>query len=102
MDLPSPSVLDRQGRITLDEIGAAGRIRNRSLAGLDQIRGAEAASSRSWNGWSCWKKSSPIPTRFRMATAPVLVPIEPLLTVQWYCNAGVLAKSGDRGGGDRP
>ena len=48
-------------------------------------------SSPRWTAWSCWKRpnrtATPSPTATRSG-----VPIEPLLTVQWYCNAAELAK----------
>ncbi len=88
-DLPSPSVLDRQGRVTLDEIGAGGEFVG-SLAGLDRFE-ARRRIIAELDRLKLLEKIEPhvnqVPHGDRSD-----VPIEPLLTVQWYCNAGVLAQ----------
>ena len=97
-DLPMPSILDRQARVTLAEIEDA-------LAPVDAI--ADPAFVRSLNGQDraaarkaivaelerlgLLEKAEPythqVPHGDRGG-----VPIEPLLTTQWYANAEVLAK----------
>ena len=97
-DLPMPSILDRQARVTLAEIEDA-------LAMIDAI--ADPAFVRSLNGQDraaarkvivaeldrlgLLEKAEPyihqVPHGDRGG-----VPIEPLLTTQWYTNAEVLAK----------
>ncbi len=96
--LPMPSVLDRQARVTLDEIaddkvavdGVADPDFLQSLAGQD--RGlARKAMVAELERLELLEKVEPhihqVPHGDRSG-----VPIEPLLTVQWYCNAAVLAK----------
>jgi valyl-tRNA synthetase len=97
-NLPMPSILDRQARVTLAEIEDA-------LAPIDAI--ADPAFVRSLNGQDraaarkaivaeldrlgLLEKAEPythqVPHGDRGG-----VPIEPLLTTQWYANAEVLAK----------
>ena len=97
-NLPMPSILDRQARVTLAEIEDA-------LATIDAI--ADPAFVRSLNGQDraaarkaivaeldrlgLLEKAEPythqVPHGDRGG-----VPIEPLLTTQWYANAEVLAK----------
>ncbi len=97
-DLPMPSILDRQARVTLAEIEDA-------LAMIDAI--ADPAFVRSLNGQDraaarkvivaeldrlgLLEKAEPyihqVPHGDRGG-----VPIEPLLTTQWYANAEALAK----------
>jgi valyl-tRNA synthetase len=97
-DLPMPSILDRQARVALAEIEDA-------LAPIDAI--ADPAFVRSLNGedraaarkaivaeldrLGLLEKAEPythqVPHGDRGG-----VPIEPLLTTQWYANAEVLAK----------
>jgi valyl-tRNA synthetase len=97
-DLPMPSILDRQARVTLAEIEDA-------LAPIDAI--ADPAFVRALNGedraaarkaivaeldrLGLLEKAEPythqVPHGDRGG-----VPIEPLLTTQWYANAEVLAK----------
>jgi valyl-tRNA synthetase len=87
--LPSPSVLDRQGRMTLAEIGAVGEFVE-SLDGVDRFE-ARAKIIAELERLELLEKIEPhvnqVPHGDRSG-----VPIEPLLTVQWYCNAGVLAQ----------
>jgi valyl-tRNA synthetase len=97
-DLPMPSVLDRQAMITLDEISDV----------LAEVPGvADPAFVRSLTGQSRFAARSAIVAelerlelldRIEPHTNQVPhgdrggVPVEPRLTTQWYCNAGVLAK----------
>jgi valyl-tRNA synthetase len=94
--LPMPSILDRQGRITLaeikDEINATPEMalyladldgKDRFIARKDIVAILEAQGSLD--------KIVPHPHAVPHGDRSG-VPIEPLLTVQWYCNAGVLAK----------
>jgi valyl-tRNA synthetase len=87
--LPSPSILDRQGRVTLEEIGAQpGFVQ--SLSGLDRFEARKAIVGE-LERLELLEKIEPhinqVPHGDRSG-----VPIEPLLTLQWYCNAGVLAQ----------
>ena len=89
-DLPMPSILDREGRITLAEIDLApGSDFARSLEGQDRFA-ARRAIVAELERIEALENTEPhrhqVPHGDRSG-----VPIEPLLTVQWYCNAGVLA-----------
>ncbi|MEJ0020411.1 MAG: valine--tRNA ligase [Acetobacteraceae bacterium] len=96
--LPMPSILDRQARVTLAEIadslapveGVADPDFVRSLEGLDRAD-ARRAIVAELERLGLLEKVEPhthqVPHGDRGG-----VPIEPLLTVQWYCNAEVLAK----------
>jgi valyl-tRNA synthetase len=97
-DLPMPSVLDREARITLAEIeadltevpGLAAPDFVRGLAGMGRFEARKAIVAELER------------LEVLVATEPHVhqvphgdrsgVPIEPLLTVQWYCNAAELAK----------
>ena len=85
-DLPMPSVLDRQAMITLVEIEDVVR----SLDGQARFA-ARSAIIAELERLELLEKIEPhtnqIPHGDRGG-----VPVEPLLTTQWYCNAGVLAK----------
>jgi valyl-tRNA synthetase len=87
--LPAPSILDRQGRVTLEEIGETSEF-VQSLAGLDRFV-ARIRILEELERLELLEKIEPhtnqVPHGDRSG-----VPIEPLLTVQWYCNAGVLAR----------
>ena len=96
--LPMPSILDKQARVTLDEIaadiatvaGIADGAFIHTLAGLD--RGlARRAIVAELERLELLAKIEPhinqVPHGDRSG-----VPIEPLLTIQWYCNAAILAK----------
>ncbi len=89
--LPMPSVLDRAARVTLDEIGgetAPGFVR--SLAGMDRDearRAVVAELERQELLAAVEPHTHQVPHGDRSG-----VPIEPLLTVQWYANAAELAK----------
>ena len=84
--------------ITLDEIedvltevpGVADPVFTRGLAGQARFA-ARARSWRNWIGWSLLEKveshTHQVPHGDRGG-----VPVEPLLTTQWYCNAAALAK----------
>jgi len=97
-NLPMPSVLDRQAMVTLAEIedvmtavpGVADPAFVRLLAGQARFA-ARAAIVAELERLELLEKIEPhtnqIPHGDRGG-----VPVEPLLTTQWYCNAGVLAK----------
>ncbi len=94
--LTMPSVLDREARITLAEIelfdvdGIADTGFARSLEGQDRFA-ARAAIVAKLDELGLLDKIEPhtnqVPHGDRSG-----VPIEPLLTTQWFCNAAVLAK----------
>ena len=88
--LAMPSVLDREGRVTLDEIELVGDAAFvRSLAGQDRFAARKALVAE-LEAQGFLEKVEPhrhqVPHGDRSG-----VPIEPLLTVQWYCNAAELA-----------
>jgi valyl-tRNA synthetase len=97
-NLPMPSVLDREARVTLAEIDDV-------LTAVDGI--ADPAFVRGLEGQDRFAARKAIVAELeRLELLPNIephthqvphgdrsgVPIEPLMTVQWYCNAGVLAK----------
>jgi valyl-tRNA synthetase len=96
--LPMPSVLDRQARVTVAEIADA-------LVAVDGI--ADPAFVRGLDGQDRFAARKAIVAELERLGLLVKVephthqvphgdrggvPIEPLLTTQWYCNAEVLAK----------
>jgi valyl-tRNA synthetase len=96
--LPLPSVLDREARVTLEDIAA-------DLASVPDV--AEPDFVRGLAGMGRFEARKAIVAELErlellVATEPHThqvphgdrsgVPIEPLLTVQWYCNAAELAK----------
>ncbi len=87
--LPMPSMLDRQGRITLAELGEVPEF-VQSLEGQDRFAARKAIVAE-LERLELLEKIEPhahaVPHGDRSG-----VPVEPLLTVQWYCNAGVLAQ----------
>jgi valyl-tRNA synthetase len=87
-DLPSPSILDRQGRVVLAELGELPEF-VKSLEGVDRFE-ARRAIVAELERLEILDKIEPhtnqVPHGDRSGTI-----IEPLLTMQWYCNAGVLA-----------
>ena len=87
--LPMPSVLDREGRITLEEISGEGEFL-RSLEGMDRFAGRKAIVAE-LERLELLERVEPhthqVPHGDRSG-----VPIEPLLTTQWYANAAELAK----------
>jgi valyl-tRNA synthetase len=97
-DLPMPSVLDKTAHVTISEIadaltfvdGVADPAFVRSLDGLDRFA-ARRAIVAELERLDLVEKIEPhthqVPHGDRGG-----VPIEPLLTTQWYCNAAVLAK----------
>ncbi len=90
-DLPMPSVLDREGRVTLAELDlAADTDFVRSLEGQDRFAARKAIVAE-MERLGLLEKTEPhrhaVPHGDRSG-----VPIEPLLTVQWYCNAAELAR----------
>ncbi|MGH7079253.1 MAG: valine--tRNA ligase, partial [Acetobacteraceae bacterium] len=95
--LPMPSMLDLAARIRLDEIKAsfaaasvADHVFLESLAGKDRFAAREAIVAR-LEALGLIEKFEPqlhqVPHGDRSG-----VPIEPLLTWQWFCNAVALAK----------
>ncbi len=89
-DLPMPSVLDREGRVTLAEIATDSAFVH-SLQGVDRFE-ARRRIVAELETLGLLERIEPhthqVPHGDRSG-----VPIEPLLTVQWYCNAGELAKA---------
>jgi valyl-tRNA synthetase len=96
--LPMPSVLDRQARVTVAEIaddlaavdGVADPVFVRGLEGQDRFvarKGIVAELERLGLLGKVEAHTHQVPHGDRGG-----VPIEPLLTTQWYCNAEVLAK----------
>ena len=97
-DLPMPSVLDKTARVTLAEIADALRAVDgvadpafvRSLEGMERFAARKAIVAE-LERLELVEKIEPhthqVPHGDRGG-----VPIEPLLTTQWYCNVGVLAK----------
>ncbi|MDP9095196.1 MAG: valine--tRNA ligase, partial [Pseudomonadota bacterium] len=87
--LAMPSVLDREGRVTLAEIEGGDPFLV-SLEGQDRF-GARRAIVAEFERLELLDKVEPhthqVPHGDRSG-----VPIEPLLTTQWYCNAAELAK----------
>ncbi len=87
--LAMPSVIDRAGRITLAEIEEDGAFL-RSLAGIDRAE-ARRLIVAELERLEALERVEPhvhqVPHGDRSG-----VPIEPLLTVQWYCNAAELAR----------
>jgi valyl-tRNA synthetase len=91
--LPMPQVLDRAGCVTLTDIEAdlaPGADFVRGLAGMDRFKAREAILTE-LELTQLLDKAEPhqnmVPYGDRSGTV-----IEPFLTTQWYCNAGVLAK----------
>ncbi len=96
--LAMPSILDKSAKITLAEIeadlvaidGLADPAFVRGLAGLDRFAARKAIVAELENLGRLDKIEphvNQVPHGDRSG-----VPIEPLLTMQWYCNAEVLAK----------
>ena len=90
--LAMPSVLDREGRVTLSEIEggfADDASFVRTLSGQDRFAARHAIVAE-LGRLGVLEKTEPhrhqVPHGDRSG-----VPIEPLLTVQWYCNAAALA-----------
>ena len=101
-------MLDREARVTLAEIadalarGARASPTRRSCArwtGMDRFVARKAIVAE-LERLELLEKIEPhthqVPHGDRGG-----VPIEPLLTTQWYCNADGAGEAGDRGGGDR-
>ncbi len=90
-DLPMPSVLDKLGRVTTAELDLPeGMDFVRELEGQDRFAARKAIVAE--------LERLDLLERTELHTHQVPhgdrsgVPIEPLLTTQWYCNAGELAK----------
>ena len=90
-NLPMPSILDREGKVTLAEVkdSLTGTTVD-ALDGLDRFA-ARKEIVRLLEEHGALEKVEPhrhqVPHGDRSG-----VPIEPLMTVQWYCNAAELAK----------
>ncbi len=105
--LPMPSVLDRQAMVTLAEIqdvltefpGVADPAFIRGLAGQGRFA-ARSAIVAELERLGLLEKIEPhtyqVPHGDRGG-----VPVEPLLTTQWYLQCRHSGQAGDRGGGDR-
>ncbi len=89
--LPMPSVLDREGRVTLAELDLAASVDFvHGLEGQDRMaaRGAIVAELERLGMLDRIEPHThQVPHGDRSG-----VPIEPLLTTQWYCNAAELAR----------
>ncbi len=90
-NLDMPSILDREGRITLAELDlSTADDFTRTLEGLDRFEARKrivAELERLEILAAVEPHTNQVPHGDRSG-----VPIEPLLTVQWYCNAAELAK----------
>jgi valyl-tRNA synthetase len=87
--LPMPSMLDRQGRVVLAELGEVPEF-VLSLEGLDRFEARKkivAELERIEALVEVKPHANTVPYGDRSGTV-----IEPLLTTQWYCNAHVLAQ----------
>ncbi len=88
-DLPMPSVIDREGRITLAELSTESDF-VQGLQGADRFE-ARRRIVAELESLGLLERIEPhthqVPHGDRSG-----VPIEPLLTVQWYCNAAELAR----------
>jgi len=88
-NLPSPSMLDRQGCVSLAELGQMPDF-VKTLEGIDRFE-ARRRIVAELERLEILEKIEPhtnqVPHGDRSGTI-----IEPLLTMQWYCNAGVLAQ----------
>jgi valyl-tRNA synthetase len=87
-DLPSPSILDRQGRVTLAELGEVPDF-VKSLAGLDRFAARKAIVAE-LEATGVLEKIEPHVNQVPHGDRSDSV-IEPFLTMQWYCNAEALA-----------
>ncbi len=89
--LPMPSVLDREGKVTLEELDLAPDAAFvRTLAGMDRAvarKAIVAELERTEALVQIESHTHQVPHGDRSG-----VPIEPLLTTQWYCNAAKLAE----------
>jgi valyl-tRNA synthetase len=88
-DLPAPSMLDRQGRVTLAELSEVPEF-VRTLEGVDRFAARKLIVAE-LERLEVLEKIEPHPHAVPHGDRSG-VPIEPLLTVQWYCNAAVLAQ----------
>ncbi len=92
-NLPMPSILDRVASINLDEIAAelapdADFVRG--LHGMDRFKARDAILAE-LERLELLEKAEPHQNMVPYGDRSGVV-IEPFLTTQWYCNAGVLAK----------
>ncbi len=90
--LATPSILDRQGRITLAELGELGEMPEfvRGLEGMERFAARKAIVAE-LERLEVLAETKPHPHAVPHGDRSG-VPIEPLLTTQWYCNASVLAQ----------
>jgi valyl-tRNA synthetase len=98
-DLPMPTILDREGRVTLEEIEDALALPDdrgtvpefvRSLAGKDRFVARRAIVSE-LERLGLLEKTEPHTSQVPYGDRGGM-PIEPRLTTQWYANAKVLAQ----------
>jgi valyl-tRNA synthetase len=87
--LATPSILDRQGRITLAELGEMPEF-VRGLEGMERFAARKAIVAE-LERLEVLAEIKPHPHAVPHGDRSG-VPIEPLLTTQWYCNAAVLAQ----------
>jgi valyl-tRNA synthetase len=87
-DLPSPSVIDRQGRITLAELSDVSDF-VKSLEGIDRFAARKAIVAE-LEATGVLEKIEPHVNQVPHGDRSDSI-IEPLLTLQWYCNAKMLA-----------
>jgi len=88
-DLPMPTVLDREGRVTLEEVEADSAFVH-GLAGQDRFA-ARRAIVEELERLEVLIRVEPHTHQVPHADRSGAV-VEPRLTVQWYCNAAELAK----------
>jgi len=87
-NLPAPSILDSHGRITLAELGEVPEF-VKSLAGIDRFE-ARSRIVAELEATGILEKTEPHVNQVPHGDRSDSI-IEPLLTMQWYCNAAVLA-----------
>ncbi len=87
-DLPMPTILDREGRISLAEIEGDAFVQ--SLAGVDRAEARKLVVAE-LDRLELLEKVEPHTNQVPHGDRSGVV-IEPLLTTQWYCNAGELAR----------
>ncbi len=88
-ELPMPTVLDREGRVTLEEVDTASAFVH-GLAGQDRFA-ARRAIVEELERLEALVRVEPHTHQVPHADRSGAV-VEPRLTIQWYCTAGELAK----------
>ena len=91
--LPMPSILDRQARVTLaeiDDVLSSDAAFVRTLDGMDRFTARKSIVAE-LERLELLAKVEPYTNQVPHGDRGG-VPIEPMLTTQWYCNAEVLAK----------